>query len=242
MKGGLKAHELTRRSSPYDIMAILIFASPEGAGQRASEVYLQWREKYIFSGERRYLLWGMKYIFNREPFPFLIRFQSSSGSTPVFFVKYWSTFREGLESFPEGTGEISVCLSRYFPGNGPGRAETNRKKVHALYRWLIFTYRFYPKNSWKKVLKMFGSYVLQHYFCTRFREGKWHGRLATATVREEKRKNFRKSLAVQKNSLPLRSRSERERQEEEIFERIFIPTKVVQVSRPESFRIEWAVN
>lgn len=56
LKGGLKAHELTRRSSPYDIMAILIFASPEGAGQRASEVYLQWREKYIFSGERRYLL------------------------------------------------------------------------------------------------------------------------------------------------------------------------------------------
>ena len=43
LKGGLKAHELTRRSSPYDIMAILIFASPEGAGQRASEVYLQWR-------------------------------------------------------------------------------------------------------------------------------------------------------------------------------------------------------
>ena len=31
LKGGLKAHELTRRSSPYDIMAILIFASPEGA-------------------------------------------------------------------------------------------------------------------------------------------------------------------------------------------------------------------
>ena len=56
LKGGLKAHELTRRSSPYDIMAILIFASPEEAGQRASEVYLQWREKYIFSGERRYLL------------------------------------------------------------------------------------------------------------------------------------------------------------------------------------------
>ena len=37
----------------------------------------------------------------------------------------------------------------------------------------------------------------------------------------------------EKNSLPLRSRSERERQEEEIFERIFIPTKVVQVSRPD---------
>ena len=50
---------------------------------------------------------------------------------------------------------------------------------------------------------------------------------------KKKRKNFRKSLAVQKNSLPLRSRSERERQEEEIFERIFIPTKVVQVSRPD---------
>ena len=38
LKGGLKAHELTRRSSPYDIMAILIFASPEGAGQRASPI------------------------------------------------------------------------------------------------------------------------------------------------------------------------------------------------------------
>ena len=50
---------------------------------------------------------------------------------------------------------------------------------------------------------------------------------------KKKEKNFRKSLAVQKDSLPLRSRSERERQEEEIFERIFIPTKVVQVSRPD---------
>ena len=117
LKGGLKAHELTRRSSPYDIMAILIFASPEGAGQRASEVYLQWREKYIFSGERRH---------------FLIRFQSSSGSTPVFFGKYWSTFREGLESFPQGTGEVSVRLSRYFPRNGPGSAETNPKKSSCL--------------------------------------------------------------------------------------------------------------
>lgn len=39
LKGGLKAHELTRRSSPYDIMAILIFASPEGAGQRASDIF-----------------------------------------------------------------------------------------------------------------------------------------------------------------------------------------------------------
>ena len=66
---------------------------------------------------------------------------------------------------------------------------------------------------------MFGSYVLQHYFCTRFREGK-----VTRTVRHgdgpgrKKEKNFRKSLAVQKNSLPLRSRSE---------------SKVVQVSRPD---------
>ncbi len=76
----------------------------------------------------------MKYIFNREPFPFLIRFQSSSESTAVFFGKYWSTFREGLESFPEGTGGISVRLSRYFPRNGLGRAETNRKKVYTLYR------------------------------------------------------------------------------------------------------------
>ena len=70
----------------------------------------------------------MKYIFNREPFPFRIRFQSSSESTAVFFGKYWSTFREGLESFPEGIGVISVCLSRYFPRNGPGRAEITGKK------------------------------------------------------------------------------------------------------------------
>ena len=61
---------------------------------------------------------------------------------------------------------------------------------------------------------MFGSYVSQHYFCTRFREGK-----VTRTVRHgdgpgrKKKKNFRKSLAVQKNALPLRSRPERERQE-----------------------------
>ena len=59
---------------------------------------------------------------------FLIRFQSSSGSTPVFSEKYWSPFREGLESFPQGTGIVSARLSRYFPGNGPGSAETNRKK------------------------------------------------------------------------------------------------------------------
>ena len=70
----------------------------------------------------------MKYIFNREPFPFLIRFQSSSESTGVFSGEYWSTFREVLESFPEGTGIASARLSRYFPGNGLGRAETNRKK------------------------------------------------------------------------------------------------------------------
>ena len=132
--------------------------------------------------------------------------QFFSGSTGVLSGKYRSPFRRGLGKFPH------AC-----PGISPGMARDVRKqtekKVHALSRWLIFTYRFGPKISWKKVLKMFGSYVLQHYFCTRFREGKWHGRFATATVREEKRKNFRKSLAVQKNSLPLRSRSERERQE-----------------------------
>ena len=44
LKGGLKAHELTRRSSPYDIMAILIFASPEGRDKG--------RVRYIFNGGR----------------------------------------------------------------------------------------------------------------------------------------------------------------------------------------------
>ena len=54
--------------------------------------------------------------------------QYRSESTPVLSGKYWSTFREGLESFPQGTGEVSVRLSRYFPRNGPGRAEITGKK------------------------------------------------------------------------------------------------------------------
>ena len=54
--------------------------------------------------------------------------QFFSGSTGVLSGKYWSTFREGLESFPQGTGEVSVRLSRYFPRNGPGRAEITGKK------------------------------------------------------------------------------------------------------------------
>ena len=64
------------------------------------------------------------------PYPFPVLF----GEYRSFFGKYWSTFREGLESFPEGTGEISVRQSRFFLGYGPGSAETNRKKVYALYR------------------------------------------------------------------------------------------------------------
>ena len=65
------------------------------------------------------------------------------------------------------------------------------------------------------------------------RESDTDGSPRRRSGKKKKKKNFRKSLAVQKDSLPLRSRSERERQEEEIFERIFIPTKVVQVSRPD---------
>ena len=137
-------------------------------------------------------------------------------------------------------GEVYLLWRALRPLLSPGVAW---KKVSRLYGCRLAYYRVRPKKALKKVRKIFGGYVLQHYFCTRFREGKWHGQFATATVREEKRKkNFRKSLAVQKNSLPLRSRPERERQEEEVFERIFIPTKVVQVSRPDLFRIEWAVN
>ena len=55
---------------------------------------------------------------------------------------------------------------------------------------------------------------------------------------KKKRKNFRKSLAVQKKLLTFAVTFREGATEEEIFERIFIPTKVVQVSRPESFRIE----
>ena len=53
---------------------------------------------------------------------------------PVLFGEYWSPFREVLESFPQGTGIVSARLSRFFLVYGPGRAETNRKKVHALSR------------------------------------------------------------------------------------------------------------
>ena len=55
LKGGLKAHELTRRSSPYDIMAILIFVSPEGAGQVVSHFRRGGTKgdmMYIFNGGR----------------------------------------------------------------------------------------------------------------------------------------------------------------------------------------------
>ena len=115
---------------------------------------------------------------------------------PVLFGEYRSFFREVLESFPGSTGVLPGgdwwrfrTPVPVFPRECPGTCGNKpKKKVYTLYRWLISTYRYRPKISWKKVLKMFGSYVLQHYFCTRFREGKWHGRLATATVREEKRK------------------------------------------------------
>ena len=161
--------------------------------------------------------------------------QFFSGSTGVLSGKDWSPFRRGLGKFPY------AC-----PGISPGMARDVRKqtekKVYTLYRWLISTYRSCPKISWKKVVKMFGSYVLQHYFCTRFREGKWHGRFATATVREEKKKKLPKKFGSSEKLLTFAVTFREGAAREEIFERIFIPTKVVQVSRPESFRIEWAVN
>ena len=85
---------------------------------------------------------------------------------------------------------------------------------------------------------MFGSYVLQHYFCTRFREGK-----VTRTVRHgdgsgRKRKKLPKKFGSSEKLLTFAVTFREGATREEIFERIFIPTKVVQVSRPESFRIE----
>ena len=163
-----------------------------------------------------------------------ICFQSSSESTAVFFGKYWSTFREVLESFPEGTGEISVRLSRYFPRNGPGSAETNRKKSSCL----IPLIDIHLSVLSKKILKKSVGNVWKLCFTALLLHPLSRGKV-TRTVRHgdgpgrKKKKNFRKSLAVQKNSLPLRSRSERERQEKRSLREFFIPTKVVQVSRPD---------
>ena len=159
---------------------------------------------------------------------------------PVLFGEYSSFFREVLEYFPGRIGVLSEgdwgnfrTPVPVFPQEWPGTCGNNRKKVYDLHCWLIHDYLFCPKNSWKKVVKMFGSYVLQHYFCTRFREGKWHGRLATATVREGKRKKLPKKFGGSEKLLTFAVTFREGATGEEIFERIFIPTKVVQVSRPD---------
>ena len=167
----------------------------------AGEVYLLWRKKISSLRDEVYL-------------PFLIRFQSSSGSTPVFFGKYWSTFREGLESFPQGTGIASVRLSRYFLGNVPECPETSPRKslcfISLIDIYLSVLPEKFLKKSVENVWKLCFTALLLHPLS----RGK-----VTRTARHgdgpgrKKEKNFRKSLAVQKNSLPLRSRSERERQE-----------------------------
>ena len=72
--------------------------------------------------------------------------QFFSGSTGVLSGKDWSPFRRGLGKFPYACPGISPGMAREV------RKQT-RKKVHALSRWLIFTYQFCPKISWKKCWK-----------------------------------------------------------------------------------------
>ena len=74
----------------------------------------------------------MKYIFNREPFPFLIRFQSYSEGTPVFSGKYWSTFREGLESFPQDWDRLRTPVP-VFSQEWPGTCGNKPKNKFVLY-------------------------------------------------------------------------------------------------------------
>ena len=132
--------------------------------------------------------------------------QFFSGSTGVLSGKDWSPFRRGLGKFPY------AC-----PGISPGMARDVRKqtekKVYDLHRWLIPDYLFCPKISWKKCWKCLEVMFYSTTFAPAFeRESDTDGSPRRRSGKK-KEKNFRKSLAVQKNSLPLRSRSERERQE-----------------------------
>ena len=160
---------------------------------------------------------------------------------PVLFGEYSSFFRGVLEYFPGRIGVLSAgdwgnfrTPVPVFPQEWPGKCGNKPKKSLYLISLIDIYLSVLPENFLKKsggnVWKLCFTALLLHPLS----RGK-----VTRTARHgdgpgrKKEKNFRKSLAVQKNSLPLRLRSERERQEKEIFERIFIPTKVVQVSRPD---------
>ena len=131
--------------------------------------------------------------------------QFFSWSTGVLSGKDWSPFRRGLGKFPY------AC-----PGISPGMAREVRKQARKKfmpypadwYSLIGFALKFPEKsveNVWKLCFTALILHPLSRGKVTRTaRHGDGPGR--------KKEKNFRKSLAVQKNSLPLRSRSERERQ------------------------------
>ena len=146
-----------------------------------------WRLMSLRVGHRPTISWPL--LFSRA-------LKGRDKSSPISAVFPWVKFEVyltwrskyifiGKVSIYSLAGEVYLLWRALRPLLSPGVAW---KKVSRLYGCRLAYYRVRPKKALKKVRKIFGSYVLQHYFCTRFREGKWHGRLATATVREEKKK------------------------------------------------------
>ena len=110
-----------------------------------------------------------------------------------------------------------MALPYACPGISPGMARDVRKQTEkSLY--IISLIDIHLSILSKKILKKSGENVWKLCFTALLLHPLSRGKVAR-TVRHgdgpgrKKEKNFRKSLAVQKNSLPLRSRPERERQE-----------------------------
>ena len=140
---------------------------------------------------------------------------------PVLFGEYSSFFRGVLEYFPGRTGVLSGgdwgnfrTPVPVFPQVWPGKCGNKPKKSLCLISLIDTHLSILSKNLLKKSVENVWKLCFTALLLHPLSRGK-----VTRTVRHgdgpgrKKKKNFRKSLAVQKNSLPLRSRPERERQE-----------------------------
>ena len=159
--------------------------------------------------------------------------QFFSGSTGVLSGKDWSPFRRGLGSPPHACPGI-------FPGMAREVRKQTRKKSSCLIPLIdiylsVLPEKFLKKsveNVWKLCFIALLLHPLSRGKVTRTaRHGDGPGRKKRKKT-SEKVWQFRKKLLT--FAVTFREGATRE----EIFERIFIPTKVVQVSRPDLFRIE----
>ena len=143
---------------------------------------------------------------------------------PVLFGEYSSFFREVLEYFPGRTGVLSGgdwgnfrTPVPVFPWVWPRKCGNKPKKSLCLISLIDIHLSILSKNLLKKSVENVWKLCFTALLLHPLSRGK-----VTRTARHG-------AFAV-----TFREGATRE----EIFERIFIPTKVVQVSRPELFRIE----